>query len=206
MKFRMKRCAAVLGAVAATALTGPATGAQAAVVEVSACDGAALSKPFQPWLDVADYKLAPRGDFEGSLSGWTLSGGAKKVSGSEPWGVTGKVGSSALAVPAGASALSAPTCVNAGAPTFRFFARSTGGLLPLMAVNVVYESALGGLLDLPVGVVTPTSSWQPSSIMLTGSALPAAVSDGDTPMQLRFTALSGSWQVDDVFVDPYARG
>src|SRR4051812_6280629 len=78
MRLNVKRSAAVLGAAVATALIGPAAGAQAALVDVSACDGAQLTKPFQRWRDTADYKLAPSGDFEGALSGWTLSGAAKK--------------------------------------------------------------------------------------------------------------------------------
>ena len=66
----------------------------------------------------------PGGDFEGSLAGWTLSGGAERVAGSEPYGATGSVGSYSLELPAGASAQSPFTCVNAAYPTFRFFARN----------------------------------------------------------------------------------
>jgi hypothetical protein len=42
--------------------------------------------------------------------------------------------------------------------------------------------------------------------MLTASFLPAALANQDVPLSLRFTAMSGSWQVDDVYVDPYSRG
>jgi hypothetical protein len=196
---------ALLAVVGALFLLPTAT-AQAALVEVEACDDAALTKPFQRWGDVAHYKLAPVGDFEGDLAGWTLSGGAKTVAASEPWGVTGRVGSRALALPAGASVVTPATCVNAGAPTFRFFARSTGGLLPLLRADLLYRDGALRILAVPVGVVLPGTAWQPTLPMLTASALGATLAGGEAPLALRFTAVSGSWQIDDVFVDPYSRG
>jgi hypothetical protein len=200
------RCTRALLAVVAALFVVPTATAQAALMETSPCDDAVLTQPFERWGDLAYYKLAPGGDFEGDLAGWTLSGGAKAVAGSEPWNVTGEAGSRALALPAGARAAAPATCVNAGAPTFRFFARSTGGLLPLLKVEAIYqEGALAGVA-LPVGVVLPGSAWKPTATMLTGSLIGAALNGGEAPLVLRFTAVSGSWQIDDVFVDPYARG
>ncbi|HWT25871.1 MAG TPA: hypothetical protein VN213_20365 [Solirubrobacteraceae bacterium] len=200
-----KRSLRAVVAVVAALFAAPAADAHAALVELSPCDGAELSKPFTPWLDAANYKLAPGGDFEGSLAGWTLSGGARTVAGGEPWAVTGEPSTRALALPAGASAVTAATCVNAGAPTLRFFARSTGGLLPLLKVDLLYRDGLFRLVSVPVGVVVPGSAWRPTLPMLTASVLAAAVAGGEAPLSVRFTALSGSWEIDDVFVDPYAR-
>ena len=196
---------ALLAVVGALFLLPTAT-AQAALVEVEACDDAALTKPFQRWADAAQYKQAPGGDFEGDLAGWTLSGGAKTVAASEPWGVTGRVGSRALALPAGASAVTPATCVNAGAPTFRFFARSTGGLLPLLRADLLYRDGALRIVPVPVGIVPAGGGWQPTLPMLTASAVGAALAGGEAPLAIRFTAVSGSWQIDDVFVDPYSRG
>ena len=53
--------------------------AAAAVVSHSRCDGAPLSQPFLQWGDTAEYKLAPGGDFESGLSGWSLSPGRRPV-------------------------------------------------------------------------------------------------------------------------------
>ena len=147
----------------------------------------------------------PAGDLEAGTAGWALSGGAGTVAGGEPWNVTGQTGRRALSLPAGASATTPATCVNAGAPTFRFFARTTAGLLPLLKVDLVYRDGALGLLSVPAGIVTPTSSWQPTLAMLTHAAVGGALAGGEAPMSLRFTALTGTWQVDDVFVDPYAR-
>lgn len=194
-------------AAIAVAAAVPA-GAQAALVQTGACDAAPLSTPFAKWGDTASYKLAPGGDIEGALTGWTLSGGAKKDAGSEPFAATGTLGTSSLRIPAGGSATTAPTCVNASYPSFRFFVRSSGGLLglvPLVKVDLVYRDGLLGLIAVPVGTVLPTSSWAPSPVMLTASPVAAAVAGGTVPLSLRFTSVTGTWQVDDVYVDPYSR-
>ena len=203
-RLRLSLCAAA--AVACVAV--PAAPAGAALVETSACDDAALTQPFARWGDNAFYKLAPDGDAEGALTGWTLAGGAKRVAGSEPFAATGRLGSSSLSIPAGGSVTTAATCVNAAYPTFRFFARSSGGLLgllPAMTVSLVYRDGPLGLVEVPIGTVVPTSSWRQTMVMLTGSAVAAAVTDGEAPLAVRFRSLAGTWQVDDVFVDPYRR-
>src|SRR5205807_2253014 len=115
----------------------------------------------------------------------------------------------ALQLPGGASATTAPFCVNAGNPSYRFFSRSNCGLLgllPVMNVSLVYRDSLLGLVALPLGVALPSSSWAPSPVELTLSALPALLADGATPLSLRFSSVSGTWTVDDVWVDPWNRG
>lgn len=186
--------ASALGAVAASS-------AQASFVSVGACDDSTLSQPFRPWADPNSYKLAPSGDFEGALAGWTLAGSAAVVPGSEPAGVTGSVGASSLALGAGGYAQSSSTCVNAAYPSFRFFAR-TDSPGSLMAVSVVYQTLLGQV-TLPVGVVGLSSSWTPTLPMVTGSAVPGLLSGGTAPVALRFSQLTGSSQIDDVYVDPH---
>jgi hypothetical protein len=193
-------------AAATIALLGALpTAAQAALIDTSLCDGAALSQPFARWADDASYKLAPGGDFEGALTGWTLTGKAAKVAGNEPW----SGGRSSLSIPAGSSATSAPTCVNAANPSYRFFVRSSGGLLglvPAITVSLVYRDSVLGLVALPLGIVFPSSSWTASPVELTLAALPAALANGSVPLSLRFASVLGTWTVDDVYVDPHQRG
>ncbi len=177
-----------------------AQSAQAALISTGACNEAALSQPFAQWGDTSSYELIPGGDFEGSLAGWTLSGGAERVAGSEPYGVTGSVGSYSLELPAGASVQSPSTCVDAAYPTFRFFARNES-LLSTLVVQVVYTTPLG-TVALPLGAVALSSSWQPTLPMLTGSVATGLLSGGTAQASLRFTALTGSTRIDDVFVDP----
>jgi hypothetical protein len=190
--FPIAFAAAVIGAFSAAP-------AQAALISTGACNEAALSQPFLSWGDTSSYELVPGGDFEGSLAGWTLSGGAQRVSGSEPYGATGSVGAYSLELPAGASVQSPFTCVDAAYPTFRFFARNQG--LATVVVQVVYRTLLGSVA-LPLGVVALSEAWEPTLPMLTGSVVAGLLSGGTAEAALRFTAVLGSSRIDDVFVDP----
>jgi hypothetical protein len=89
---------------------------------------------------------------------------------------------------------------------FRFFGRNNG-LLSIVAVSIVYKEPLLGAVAVPIGTVALTGSWAPSSQMLTLSAVQGLVNGlltGKTPqVALRFTAVTGSSQIDDVFIDPH---
>ena len=178
--------------------------AQAALLSTGACDNATLSQPFASLGDTNDYKLVPGGSFESGTTGWRLSGGARVIAGSEPYGATGSVGKSSLYLPAGASVQSPYTCVNAAYPSLRFFARNNS-LLSTVVVQLVYSNPLLGLVPIPVGAVALSGQWHPSLPMLTASAVPGLLSGGTTQVALRFTALLGSSQIDDVFIDPRMR-
>jgi hypothetical protein len=188
---------ALAGLMLSTCFAGSA---QAALLSTGACNEAALSQPFLRWGDSNSYELVPGGDFEGSLSGWTLSGGAQRAAGSEPYGATGSVGAYSLALQAGASAQSPSICVNASYPSFRFFARNHG-LASTVLVQVVYQTVLGPV-SLPLGAVALSGEWEPTLPMLTGSVVGGLLSGGTAQVALRFTALTGSSNIDDVFVDP----
>lgn len=95
-------------------------------------------------------------------------------------------------------------CVNASYPTFRFFAQNTGLLLSTVLVQVVYKTALG-TVALPLGTVALSGQWQPTLPMLTGSVVAGLITGGTAQAALRFTALTGSSRIDDVFVDPRMR-
>lgn len=190
---------ALLGSV----IAGTVLSSGSAQAATGACNNNPLSQPFARWGDTNTYELVSGGDFEGSLSGWTLSHGAKRVSGSEPYGVSGQVGKYSLQIPAGGSVQSPYTCVNASDPTFRFFAKNAG-LLSTNLVQVVYKTVLGELV-LPLGAVALQGSWSPTLPMLTGSVLGGLLSGGTAQAALRFTELTGSSQIDDIFIDPRMR-
>jgi hypothetical protein len=199
---RFIRIVSVACTLGATALLTPiVSGAQADVanptslVSLDTCDPSALSRPFVRWLDFAKYKLAPGGDFE--RSAWTLTGGAKRVAGSEPYAATGTLGSSSLSLPAGSSAQSPSTCVDATYPSIRFFISGNGSV----AVTVVDGSTV-----IPAGVAVAGGGCSPTPVMLTSSAVLGALSGGTAQVSLTVTALTGSPKIDDVFIDPWARG
>jgi len=184
----------------ATALLAPiVSDAQANVVDptslvnLNPCNLSALSQPFAPWLDFAQYELAPGGDFESST--WSLTGGAELVAGSEPYAATGTLGSSSLSLPAGSSGQSPLTCVDAAYPSIRFFIAGQGSV----AVNVVDGSTV-----IPAGIAVAGGEWSPTPVMLTLSAVLGALSGGTAQVSVSFTGLSGSPRIDDVFIDPWA--
>ncbi len=200
---RLRRAALGLAFALASTLCGvfsTVAPAHAALIATGACNEARLSQPFLTWGDSSPYELVPGGDFEGSLAGWSLSGGAQRVAGSEPYGATGSVGRYSIALPTGASVQSPFTCVDAAYPTFRFFARNEG-IASTVVVQVVYKTILGDVA-LPLGAVALSGEWEPTLPMLTGSVVTGALSNGTAQVALRFTALTGSSRVDDVFVDP----
>jgi hypothetical protein len=191
----------VLSALVAVSL--PTSALAAGRSTTASCPTSALSQPFARWSDDNLYELAPGGDFEGSLSGWTLQGGAQRVSGSESFGVTGRVGSFSLLVPHGAVALSPPVCVNASYPAFRLFTRtSTPGTK--LSVSVVYPAGKGAV-TMSVASVSPGPGWQPTTAISTGSMIGELLDGATASMSIRLTTVQGSAQIDDVFIDPHGR-
>jgi ABC-type transporter MlaC component len=59
------------------------------------------------------------------------------------------------------------------------------------------------------GTIAATSSaWQLSNVLNIGVTFNTAIAAGAAPVAFRFTpsgASAGNWQIDDVYVDPYAR-
>ncbi len=195
MRIRSLRLV-VLAALVSTAALVAGAPAHASPLSFSSCDNSNVSQPFSQWGDFGYYKLAPGGD--GSLSGWSLQGGAQQVAGGEPWNVSGSATNS-LSLPAGAVATAPQTCVNAAYPTFRFF-NVTGTPGSSAAVSVVYYG-----LSIQVGIITPGTSWSPTLPMTTLSAIPGLLSGGTANVSLQFTGETGNVEIDDVFVDPWGR-
>ena len=194
------------GTLASLTLAGlssvlPVASAQAA--SAATCPSATLSQPFAQWGDANSYSLVSGGSFEGSLPGWTLSGGAQRAPGSESYAVTGALGAWSLALPVGASAQSPFACVSATNRTFRFFARSEGPAATVRA-QVVYATPIGNI-GIPVGTILLNGSWAPTPALQTGAALASFLSNGTAQLALRFTSLSGTTRIDDVFIDPRRR-
>lgn len=194
------RSLAVGAVTAGIALAGLPATSSAALISTGACDNSSLSQPFAQFGDGNQYKLVPGGDFEGSLSGWTLSGGARVVAGTNPH----NGGSKELYLPAGASVTTPFTCVNAAYPSFRLFARNDT-LLSTVVPQIVYKLPLLGNLALPIGAVALSPSWSPSLPLLTASVVTGVLSGGTAQVALKFTALLGPSEVDDIYVDPLMR-
>lgn len=162
-----------------------------------------LTQPFTRWGDGASYTLVPGGDFEGSLDGWSLAGGASVVEDNEPWKVTSAADHRALHLPKGASVVTPPLCAGLTHPTARLFTK--GGKLPLLAgarVEILYPNQDGILAGATLGVVLPNRDWRPTQQILTLSGLPLLT--GGT-LAMRITAQGAPITIDDVYVDPMRR-
>lgn len=161
----------------------------------------ATSHPFTPWSDSSAYCAFPNLGFESGKTGWGLSGNASVVTGNEPWHVSG-AGTHALQLGPGASALSSPLPVSLLDPYLRFFARSAGanGSLHVQVYFRGLSGNLTGLLNFGSLSAGSYSSWQPTQKVLSALALPLLTTTAQ--VQLTSQASSGSWQVDDVYLDP----
>ncbi len=194
----------VAGALAAFALT-LALGTSVASADTSACPVPPASQVFSQFGDNAYYSLVPGGNFEGSMSGWTLNG-ASVVSANEPWYVDDADDSQALSIWPGGYAISPSFCVTDQFPSWRFFARLVGGSeRSSLSVLVEWTDQNGNRGVTRVATLRSGSyrMWRPTPSLELGPAL-----DDSTTMteRLVFSADGGSgWQIDDVYLDPYAK-
>ena len=172
-----------------------------------ACNYTGAEQVFEPWGDQHSYVLAPDGGFESGGAGWYLGGGARAVTGNEAFYLNDASDSRSLALPAGSTAVSPPICMSIDTPIFRLVARNSGDPSSGLKVEATY-ALLGLVRTKTVSTVYGSSSWAPSQQLSTvlslstvvGTVIPSAI-------QIRITPLGsgGNWQVDDVYIDPFAR-
>ncbi len=208
--FVRSRLRAAVTSVAALAFLGllALPGSALAVSSIMAsCPTQPTSTPFAQWGDANNYYLAPGGSFEGAAdqAGWTLSG-ASLTSGNEPFFVNDSGDSQSLSIAGGGSATSPYFCVDNTMASLRFFARQAeaGGDLQVQALvqtgNGVDTVPLADLADGSV------PSWAPTQPIVGDTS---GLADGQKLMvALQFSVpdSAASWQIDDLYVDPYRSG
>ena len=190
------------GAVDAPQVQPSAAAPQAADV----CTPPQLRKVFQPWGDVNDYTLVPGGDMEDGLTGWKLSDGAQVVPGNNWFRVGDRGDHASLKLRPGASALSAPVCIDSTYSSFRFFARRTWPAGSDLRVEVLWWES--GAKHVATVELNPWFGlvWSPVAPLTLPSEHLAT--DAPEPVQFRFTVTgrTGAWLLDDLYVDPFSRG
>lgn len=196
------------GMIATAALLAPAANAGVLVKTTQSCDAQTLSQPFARFGDRARYTPVPGGSFEAGSQAWTLTGGALVVTGNESFNVRAAGDSRSLYLPQGATATSPAMCVGISHPTLRWFGKQSGSLLGItgaMSAEVLFEDSLGTVVALPIGAGLLSTSWEPSlPAVVTANLLPLLPGEM-TPVAFRFRAVSGNWNIDDAYVDPYAK-
>jgi hypothetical protein len=192
-----KRIMLVLMVAATSAIVAVPTG-NAAGKGLLSCG--ATTRPFAQFGDNASYFGFGNNGFESGASGWQLSKAAVGA-GNEPWFVNG-AGSSSLTIAPGGTAAGPRVCTTLLAPAWRMFAHANGANGSLKA-QIVFYGLLGnvtGLLNLTTFAPSGYASWEPSGDVPSLLSLPLLTTSAQ--LRLTSTATSGTWQVDDVFVDP----
>ena len=176
-------------------------------VALASCPTPPVSNPFSQWGDSNDYFLVPGGSFEGTADqlGWTLSN-ASLTPGNEPFNVNDPGDQQSLTINAGGSATSPYFCVDDSMSGLRFFAQQAGAGTDLRVKALLQNSdgsvtvvALADFADGSMPAWAPTDSLGGSGHLPAGSSLMVA-------LRFRAPASSGSWQIDDIYVDPYRSG
>jgi hypothetical protein len=176
-------------------------------VALASCPTQPVSTPFSQWGDSNDYFLVPGGSFEGTSDqvGWTLSN-ASLTTGNEPFNVNDPGDQQSLTINGGGSATSPFFCVDDTMSSLRFFAQQAGGGTDLR-VKALVQNADGSVTAVPVADLADGSmpAWAPTDPLGGSGHVPAGTS---VMVALRFRApvSNGSWQIDDIYVDPYRSG
>ena len=70
-------------------------------------------------------------------------------------------------------------------------------------MTVLFEDAFGNVQSSPMGAVTAGGSWAASAPLPIVVNLLPLLPGSRTAVAFKFSASGGSFQVDDVYVDPY---
>lgn len=174
---------------------------------LASCPPQPLSTPFSQWGDANSYFLIPGGAFEGTPDqvGWSLSN-ASLTPGNEPFQVGGSSDQQSLTINAGGSATSPYFCVDNTMTDLRLFVQqvTTGSDLQVQALVQTRD----GVRTMPVAHLADGSApaWAPTDPIAGDTA---AIPNGYSVMvALQFVVpeSSGTWQLDDIYVDPWRSG
>jgi hypothetical protein len=169
------------------------------------CPTQSGKQKFSKWGDSSSYFLVPGGSFEGTSAqvGWDLSG-ATLTAGNEPFHLNAVTDSQSLLVDGGGNATSPTFCVDSTMPSLRFFVRQTAPGSDLKIQGVVQTPR--GPFTVTVADLADGSlpAWTPVQVNVATNRIPKGWS---VSAALRVVVPgSGSWQLDDVYVDPYRAG
>jgi hypothetical protein len=182
---------------------------QAAYTPHTPCGQRVIEHPFAQWDDNADYFLVKQGDLSQGATEWDLGTGEIVADNNTYSLYTDEAAS--LSLGEGESATGPMVCVDPDLPTMRFFVRNGGAETGTLKVEAMYEDENFELQSIQLGQLTSADAgaeWTPSPTLELAAPLVALLEDGQAPVWFRFTAEGegSSWQVDDVYVDPYGKG
>jgi hypothetical protein len=189
------------------ALTVAAMFAVPAAAFASSCPAQATTTPFTQWGDTASYFSVADGNFESPLSGsgWIVAGG-QRTPGNEPFYVGSSSDSHSLTIEGERTAVSPAFCIDDSMPYFRFFAHALGSIGELQ-VRLLVQTATGPL-SLPIGQALNLTAGSMANWGPTGQLNLADNATGQSALGRLVFRVTGraSWQIDDIYVDPYRTG
>jgi len=197
---RQVRRAAAFTVATAAAFAAWAPTASAATTASVPCSTRSTAKKFLAVDgDINSYFTAPAGTFEAGATGWALAN-SSVVTGNEPRYINGAGQSRSLKVNSGGLAVTPIFCNAKGEALVRFFYKGSAGARIHLHIDVTNTTSnLNSPLDWEVPVAA-NGGWVAAS----GINVPWMYSGDNTEnMQLRFSAVGGSVQVDDVEIDPW---
>jgi hypothetical protein len=102
----------------------------------------------------------------------------------------------------GASVVSPGFCVRWNTPLVRFVAKTSSGSTAALRTDAILSNGLA----VTVSRISGTSSWQSTpQIPLWVNYLATLAPSGTATINLHITAETGTWQVDDVYLDPFKK-
>ena len=174
------------------------------------CSSPLIENPFVRFGDRRNYVMAPGGSFESGTAGWQLTGAAQRVTEADPVDLGARDGVGMLSMGPRASAISPTMCVDLDYPTFRVLTKAVGRTDSAeFKIEIAYPDArkpaweelskFDGKQFTNAG-----SGWRLTDDMDMKPALGGKTA-GFRRVAFRFTALTGNWRVDDLYVDPRRR-
>lgn len=170
------------------------------------CAARPTTTPFARWGDTSSYFLMPGGGFEAGAPGWTLTGGPRVVAGNETSFVNAMTDTHSLAMPTGSTVVSPTVCVAMGENTIRMFVKNSGVASSNLHIQAFVENPLTGLVlstGFDIKGTAGDTSWSPTGRLLIPNLLGGVLGTQNLTLVFTTTGKPATWNVDDVFVDPF---
>ncbi|MDQ8045460.1 MAG: hypothetical protein AAGC46_11845 [Solirubrobacteraceae bacterium] len=185
--------ALTLAALAAVAPAAASAASSPTAAAAGTCTPLPTTKAFSGVDgDQADYSLAPGGNFENGLAGWTVTGSAAIASGNETLGIS--AGSKALRMPIGSTAVSPSFCIDQTNPHFRFAYKVDNVGAAGFIADVVYKDARGAVTKTEIvsskSLSLTPALWAASPNSPLATIIPLNASTKSASVQIKFSVAS----------------
>lgn len=177
----------------------------AGAATVVPCATRVTSTPFASFGDTTPYFLMSGGNFESGNAGWAFNAPSSIVGGNESYNAAGATDSHSAAIATGSSVTSPTICIGRGELMLRLFAKNpavTGSQLKVQ-INVQDPSSARVVSTAMTVNSTTSATWSPTNQMRVANLLGGSTGTEYVTITLSTSGTPGTWNIDDVFVDPF---